>query len=287
MALRIAVAAATLACACALEAVAAAPAEATSAWPTHGQAAYVLGSGPIHVGPHQAKRPIASVAKVMTAYLVLRSHRIAAGKNGFTMTVRRRDVADLHRRNNRGESTVPVRTGEHLTERKALAALLLPSANNIAIMLARKVSGTVRRFVAAMNRTARSLGLRNTTYTDPSGFDAGTRSTAMDQTRFALVAMRQPFLARMVSRTGSRIPVAGMVHNTDKLLGRDGFVGIKTGSMRASGGCFMFRSYRIVRGRRVAMTGVVLGQRYAGGSRAAQQAAKRLVDRVAPRAARL
>ena len=61
--------------------------------------------------------------------------------------MRRADVRDWHLRVGRGESTVAVRAGERLDERQALAALLLPSANNIAIMLARRTAGSVRRFV--------------------------------------------------------------------------------------------------------------------------------------------
>ncbi|MBE7162982.1 MAG: hypothetical protein INR72_17210, partial [Williamsia herbipolensis] len=100
-------------------------------WPAQGQAAYVLGTAPIHRGPHVHEAPIASVAKVMTALLVLRHDPLPRHGPGFTMVVHRRDVADWHRRVARDESTVPVRLGEHLTERKALQALLLPSANNV------------------------------------------------------------------------------------------------------------------------------------------------------------
>jgi len=79
--------------------------------------------------------------------------------------------------------------------------------------------------------------------------------------------------------------VAGRIRNTNTLLGRDGFVGIKTGSMSASGGCLMFRSKRIVHGKVVAMYGVVMGQYGGNLIQAGLAAAKRLVDRVAPRAA--
>jgi D-alanyl-D-alanine carboxypeptidase (penicillin-binding protein 5/6) len=236
------------------------------------------------VSPGAHVVPIASLAKMMTGYLVLRSHPVPTGSNGFTMRVTSGDVADWHRRVNRGESTVAVRAGERLTERQALAALLLPSANNIAIMLARHVSGSVSRFVKLMNRTARALHMGRTTYTDPSGFDSRTRSTAVDQLRIALQAMQNKFFRVMVSRTQYRIPVAGVVHNTDKLLHHDGFTGIKTGSMSASNGCFAFRSVRIVRGHRVDLTGVVLNQPGRDLIGAALAAARKLVDRVAPHA---
>ncbi len=84
----------------------------------------------------------------------------------------------------------------------------------------------------------------HTTYTDPSGFDARTRSTAADQVLLARAAMRLPLLRAIVGRSSYELPVAGTVHNTDSLLGTDGFAGIKTGSMDASGGCFMFLTHR-------------------------------------------
>jgi len=70
---------------------------------------------------------------------------------------------------------------EQLTELQALQALLLPSANNIAAVLARWDGGSAGRFVARMNATARSLGMTHTRYTDPSGYDDATVSTAADQ----------------------------------------------------------------------------------------------------------
>jgi D-alanyl-D-alanine carboxypeptidase (penicillin-binding protein 5/6) len=89
----------------------------------------------------------------------------------------------------------------------------------------------------------------------------------------------------MVRRTRYRIPVAGTIRNTNTLLGRDGFVGIKTGSMSASGGCLMFRTKRIVHRRVVTMYGVVMGQPGGDLIQAGLAAAKRLADRVAPHAA--
>ena len=56
------------------------------------------------------------------------------------------------------------------------------------------------------------------------------------------------------------LPVVGRVKNTDTLLGRDGFVGGKTGSDSAAGGCFMFKAIRVVGGHRYTFLGVVLGQ---------------------------
>src|SRR3954452_5287912 len=110
----------------------------------------------------------------MTAVVVLEHRPLEEGAQGPTIVVTGTDVADTARRRGRDESVVEVALGERLTERDALMALLLPSANNVAAMLARYVSGSVPNFVDEMNRTARHLGLRDTTYTDPSGFDPHT-----------------------------------------------------------------------------------------------------------------
>jgi D-alanyl-D-alanine carboxypeptidase (penicillin-binding protein 5/6) len=81
------------------------------------------------------------------------------------------------------------------------------------------------------------------------------------------------------------LPVAGTVRTTNALLGRDGFVGVKTGSTSAAGGCFAFRAVRLVRGARTTITGVVLGQPGRDRIGAGLAAAAALVDRIAGRAA--
>jgi serine-type D-Ala-D-Ala carboxypeptidase (penicillin-binding protein 5/6) len=219
--------------------------------PGPGQTSYRTGAGAVVSSSGQTPVPIASLAKVMTAYLVLRDpHHV-------TVTVTDDDIADTERRAGQDESIVHVAAGETLTEQQALIAILLPSANNVAAMLARAVAGSQDAFIARMNDMARALRMRHTIYTDPSGFDEGTRSTADDQLILAQHAMQLPEFAWLVALRSAELPVAGTVHNTDTLLGKDGFVGIKTGSDDAAGGCFMFRVQR----RGGDLTGVVLGRR--------------------------
>lgn len=254
----------------------------TGGWPKEGQGAFQLGAGRPAASPDQRPMPIASLAKVMTAVVVLRHLPLEEGRDGPTLVVSGEDVADTARRASRGESVVAVRAGERLTERQALMALLLPSANNVAMMLARYVSGSTDAFVAEMNDTARSFGLTRTTYTDPSGFDPLTVSTAIDQLRLARHVAADGTLTVMMSTARYRLPVAGVVSNTDTLLGQDGFVGMKTGSHDAAGGCFMFRAYRSVDGVTTELIGVVLGQRGHSLIKAGLNAGRQLADRVAP-----
>ena len=251
-------------------------------WPAYGQAAFVQrGRSRIKAGPNQHAAAIASVAKVMTAYVVLRDHPLRPGEDGPTITLTDADVADTDRRRGQEESVVSIAAGEQLTERQALQALLLPSANNIAAVLARWDAGSVERFVGRMNATARSLGMTHTRYTDPSGYDDATVSTAADQVRLVDRAMRLPVFASIVATPSATLPVAGTVHNTNTLLGHNGFVGVKTGSTAAAGGCFAFRAGRWIGGRRTTITGVVLGQPGHDRIASALEAADAMVDRIA------
>lgn len=237
----------------------------------------------IHAGPVQRAAPIASVAKVMTAYLVLRDHPLRLGEEGPIITLTDDDASDTDRRRGQEESVVPVAAGEQLTELQALQALLVPSANNIAAVLARWDAGSEELFVARMNATARSLGMTRTHYTDPSGYDDATVSTAADQVRVVERAMRVPVFAGIVAMPSVLLPVAGIVRNTNTLLGKNGFVGVKTGSDDAAGGCFAFRAIRWIHGRRTTITGVVLGQPGRDQIAAGLTAADAMVDRIAGR----
>jgi D-alanyl-D-alanine carboxypeptidase (penicillin-binding protein 5/6) len=257
----------------------------TDGWPLRGQGAYVLGNGRPAVSPHERPVPIASVAKVMTAYLVLKHDPLRAGESGRRFVVDADDVVDTEIRRREGQSVVDVRAGEELTERDALMAILLPSANNIAVLVARQLDGGVASFVAEMNQTARALGMSHTTYTDPSGYDDGTVSTALDQLRLARLVAKDETLAAMMATRSYWLPVAGEVTNTNTLLGHDGFVGMKTGSDEAAGGCLMFQAVWPTESGNRSVIGVVLGQRGDNLITAGLYAAKQLVDRLAPDAA--
>ncbi|HVV90921.1 MAG TPA: hypothetical protein VHB53_10545, partial [Solirubrobacterales bacterium] len=170
------------------------------AWPREGEAAVAVeGLGGLGTSGGDAPVPIASLAKVMTAYLVLKDHPLEPGQEGFRIRVTPADVEDLHRRLALGQSVVEVEVGEMLSERQALEALLLPSANNVAALLAVHEAGGVEAFVAEMNEAAAELGMGKTHYTDPSGFEDTTVSTAADQLRIGRAAMADPTFAQIVA----------------------------------------------------------------------------------------
>jgi D-alanyl-D-alanine carboxypeptidase (penicillin-binding protein 5/6) len=230
-------------------------------WPAQGQGRLdVDGLGTLGAFGGGRPVPIGSVAKVMTAYVVLADHPLDAGQPGPPITVTATDVADYHSRVPSGQSLVEVAAGERLTEREALQALMLPSANNVAQILANWDAGSVDAFVAKMNATALSLGLSATRYTDPSGLAPSTVSTAADQTLLAERALRVPAFAETVALPTATLPVAGTVSNWNSLLGTDGVFGVKTGSTDEAGGNLVFAAHLTVAGRTLTLVGAVLGQ---------------------------
>nr|WP_240942873.1 D-alanyl-D-alanine carboxypeptidase [Planosporangium thailandense] len=230
-------------------------------WPAQGQGRLdVDGLGTLGSSGYGKPVPIGSVAKVMTAYLVLTDHAIGPGQPGPAITITAADEADYRARATSDESLVEVAAGEQLTERQALEALMLPSANNIAQILAAWDAGSVDAFVAKMNATAAELGLTGTHYTDPSGLAPTTVSTASDQTLLAQRALRIPAFAEIVALPSTTLPVAGTVRNYNSLLGTDGVFGVKTGSTTEAGGNLVFAAHLAVGGRTVTLVGAVLGQ---------------------------
>jgi serine-type D-Ala-D-Ala carboxypeptidase (penicillin-binding protein 5/6) len=229
-------------------------------WPRHAEAAVGLpGTGLLGTHGGSQPVPIASLAKIMTAYLVLSSHPLPAGASGPVITVTAADASAYAGDQRQSQSVVKVIPGEKLTERQALEAMLIPSGNNIASMLARWDAGSEGAFVTEMNAEARSLGLRQTRYADASGADPATVSTAADQFRLTLLGLQIPAFRQIVAMPQVTLPVAGLAYNVNAALGHDGIVGVKTGSSSHAGGCLAFAATRTVAGSQVTIVGVVLG----------------------------
>jgi D-alanyl-D-alanine carboxypeptidase (penicillin-binding protein 5/6) len=252
-------------------------------WPQSGQAAFVLGDNRPSASPYQQPAPIASLAKVMTAYLTLERYPLSGEQEGFTITVTTADAQAAAEDASRNQSIVAVRAGEQLTERQLLQALLIPSGNNIASMLAATVAGSEARFIAEMNAEAEALRMNRTIYTDPSGYDPSTISTAADQLRVFQRAMHSPVFRQIVSMDRVTLPVAGTLTNFNPLVAK-GYAG-KTGSDSAAGGCLAFFTHVNVGGHRLIAAGVVMGQGKGSDTSAilaaAGEAAQQLVDPVA------
>lgn len=226
--------------------VAGAPVPGAFPWPASGQAAIAVdGVGLVAThGTASGPQPIASTTKIMTALLILERHPLATGKNGPTLTLTPADADAYTQAIAQDQSAVHVEAGEQITERELLEGLLLPSANNFAEILAAWDAGSEAKFVQAMNARAAALGMHDTHFDDSSGFSPKTVSTAVDMLTLVQVAMRDPTFASIVAQQDATLPVVGKVQNYNELLGKDGVVGVKTGSTDEAGGCLIIAADR-------------------------------------------
>lgn len=231
-------------------------------WPTYGEAALdVQGVGTFGSSGDQKPVPIASVAKVMTAYIILRDHPLKSGADGPKIKI---DQAAQDQVTAKDESTVPVTAGDSITQREALTDVLIASANNVARLLARWDSGSEKEFVAKMNATAKDLGMTNTMYTDPSGLNNTTVSTAVDQVKLARTAMELPAF-REVAAVMSYYDYKDNKHNNyNRLVGYNNVVGIKTGTTTSALGNLVFAAKKDVNGKTHRIIGAVVRQRAGG-----------------------
>ena len=244
-------------------------------WPAQGQAVVeVDGLGRMGASGPTTPTPTASVAKVMTAYVFLQDHPLPSGGEGPTYHVSPEEAARLPWRIARDETHVDVVANQPFTEREALEALMIVSANNIAHELARWDSGGDVPFAAKMNSTAHRLGLTATHYTDPSGFDATTVSTAADQVRLFSAAMRIPAFAEVVSKSTFTPRTGGQTRTgANTLLGSYGVIGGKTGFTTVAGANYVFAARS---GGRL-LIGAVMAQTHTTSSAVAVSAAQSLI----------
>lgn len=210
-------------------------------------------------------RPTASIAKTMTALAVLAVHPLAAGAPGPTFTVTAADVAVLRQVIQEDGSHVDVSVGEQLSERDLLLGLMLPSADNFAVMLGRWVDGTDAAFVARLNSMARAWKLSATHFADADGLSDATVSSPRDLAVLGQKALANPVLAEIMQHPQATLSNGAVVDNIDTLVGvAPGWLGIKTGHTNAAGYCLLFAARRdVVAGdasTAVTAVGVVLGQ---------------------------
>ncbi len=231
------------------------------AWPSQGSAALDVPALGITLARHNRVVPIASLTKMMTVYVALKRLPLSIGATGPCTTVSEADVLNYQYDKSQHDSAVIVQAGEQLCENDLLNGMLVHSAANYADLLAAMVSPTLQAFVARMNATAKSIGLRNTHYADDTGVSNQSVSTAIDQAKLAVLLMRSPLVRSIVDQSTVDLPVAGFVNSFTPLVGTSDVVGVKSGRTAAAGGCdVMAVAYRL-NGRRHLVYAVVLGQR--------------------------
>jgi serine-type D-Ala-D-Ala carboxypeptidase (penicillin-binding protein 5/6) len=234
---------------------------ATLPWPTTGQGAIAVPSVGINVasGPEKAA-PVASLTKLMTAYVVLHDHPLALRQPGPTITVTQADVDDYDSATVDDDSNAEVTLNEQITEAQVLGGMLVHSADNFADLLATWDAGSMPAFVAKMNAAASRLGMDNSHFADASGVDPGSVSTASDLLKVAALDMADPTFASMVTMSSITLPVAGTISTYTPLLGVQGVIGVKSGFTSQAGGGDVLAVDRTVHGKSVLLLAAVTGQ---------------------------
>jgi D-alanyl-D-alanine carboxypeptidase (penicillin-binding protein 5/6) len=202
-------------------------------------------------------RDIASTTKMMTAYLVTK----LAEKDPKVLD----EIIVFSEEADKTEgSTAGVRAGEKISVRELLYGLMLPSGNDASVALGEHFGSRLAKsdkpdatsydcFIAAMNEAAKQLGMATTTYKNTHGLPAeGHQSTAADLLKLAQAAMKLPLFRDYVSTYQHGCTVDGpggykrnlFWKNTNKLLGTEGYDGIKTGTTNAAGACLVSQGTR-------------------------------------------
>lgn len=230
-------------------------------WPATGQAAVAVPAVGIDVpsGP-EPPVPVASLTKLMTAYVILHDHPLARDESGPSITVSAADVADYQYDTVSDQSNAAVALGEQLTEKQALSGMLVHSADDFADLLARWDTGSIPTFVDKMNVAATALGMAHSHFADPSGFDTGSQSTASEILKLAALDMANPVFASIVRMSSVTLPVAGTISSYTPLIGLLGIIGVKSGFTDAAGGCDVLAVVRTVHGRPTLLMAAVTGQ---------------------------
>jgi D-alanyl-D-alanine carboxypeptidase len=172
----------------------------------------------------------ASVTKIMTAYVTLKA--VKEGRLTLESLVTVSPVAA-----SQSPSKMGFKPGTQVTVENALAMMMVKSANDMAVVLAEGVGGSVDGFSAMMNATAQRLGMTQTSYVNPNGLPAdGQITSARDLAILARAVIRdlpeyEYFMHIPAIRFGRRT-----TNNFNKLIGRyAGADGFKTGFICASG----------------------------------------------------
>lgn len=209
-----------------------------------------LQSGRVLLEKHATRRlPPASLTKIMTALIALESAPL-------------QEIVKIDPRAVVHHSSYDFKPGEEFLLRDLVTAMLVVSANDACEAVAWHIGGDDKRFVAMMNERAVRLGLKNTHFANPCGFDApGHYSTAADLAKLTERALQQPFFSMMVRTLIRDISTVDgtrhmSLHTTNELLVDPDVNGVKTGYTSKAGRCLIASMFKD--GHRLLLVGLNL-----------------------------
>ncbi|MDR3391517.1 MAG: D-alanyl-D-alanine endopeptidase [Sulfuriferula sp.] len=208
---------------------------------------------PLYQKNTDMETPIASISKLMTAMVVLDSHP----DMDEVLEITQADVDTLRHSSSR------LAVGTRLSRGELLHLALIASENRAASALARNYPGGMEKFIAAMNRKTRSLGMLHTRFEDPTGLSSNNQSTATDLAKMVQAAIRYPTIHEITTTGSYEITSTGMVkvrhkhkqswrsvtrkvafRNTNELVRDDNWdIGLsKTGFINEAGHCLVMQA---------------------------------------------
>jgi len=236
-------------------------AAAQPAWPAFGASAFGAVGYPdlLSVSGSSEPLPMASITKIITAMVVLDAKPLAAGTDGPEIAFSAADRALYSKYLAMRGSVKPMPAGASMSQLEVLQVTLIASANNYAEAVADWAYGTESAYVAATKSWLGAHGMTHTTVVEPTGINPANTSTATDLVTLGKLAMADPVISDIVDTPTLTLPDVGTIKDTNKLLGSEGVVGIKTGTLENIGSSLLFASKQKVGSSTVTIIGAVLG----------------------------
>ncbi|WP_314457075.1 D-alanyl-D-alanine carboxypeptidase [uncultured Microbacterium sp.] len=215
---------------------------ASLALPADGEMLMSVEGGGDYLGPDAAgafassggndARPIASIAKLVTALVVLDAHPLEGPSDpGPTITFTEADT-DLYDQFYVQDAVIAsMPDGLKMSLHDSLATMLIPSAANYAVANARWAFGSEGAYVQAARSWLSANGLNDTRIVDATGIDERNTSTPSDLVALGRIAAANPVVAAIVQTPWITVRGPGTVTNTNDLLGTLGISGMKTGNL--------------------------------------------------------
>lgn len=199
-------------------------------WPAVGSAAIGYEGGPTYASTAE-RTQMASITKIVTVMTVLDTEPLELGQTGreFSFTQSDSDAYWDYLRSDESALDVPV--DGTLTEYQMLEGIILGSAGNYTDRLAEEFWPTDADFVAAADAWLAKVGLTDITVVEPTGIEHENTATPDALIRLAEIALQNPVVAEIAAKQSVELPGAGLVTNTNGIIGDPGVVGLKTGTL--------------------------------------------------------
>ena len=188
--------------------------------------------------------PTASTAKMILGLAIMREKPFSVGEKGETITINDEMLARYSWYLSHNGSNTRVVLGEEISEYDALVSVFLASSNNMADSLAIWAFGSQDNYREYATKMLAEYGLNDTVVgIDASGFDASTVSTPSDLAKIGHLVLKNDVLKEIVGTKEYEVPVAGLLKNTNKNLGVNRVIGIKTGYIGDTSGYCLISGY--------------------------------------------